>query len=65
MSILIDDLIGYVTVNQEIDGKWYIAKCYDLQGLAGLKHRIKDAYRVLIGKSRAYHFKEDEGKGND
>ena len=61
MSTLIDDLIiEYTTVYQEIEGKWYIAKCYDLYGFAGLKHRIKDAFRVLIGKSRAYHFKEDE-----
>ena len=60
MSILIDDLMSYTTVNQEINGSWYIAKPYDLQGFAGLKQRIKDAYRVLIGKSRAYHFKEDE-----
>ena len=60
MSILIDDLIGYATVHQEFDGRWYIAKTYDLLGFLGLMHRIKDAYRVLIGKSRAYHFKEDE-----
>ena len=60
MSVLIDDIIEYAIVNQEINGKWYIAKCYDLRGFEGLKHRIKDAYRVLIGKSRAYHFKEDE-----
>ena len=64
MSVLIDNLIGYATVNQEIDGKWYIAKTYDLQGFVGLIHRIKDSYRVLIGKSRAYHFKEDEVNNN-
>ena len=57
MSILIDNLIGYATVNQEIDGKWYIAKPYDLRNF---KQRLQDACRVLIGKSQAYHFKEDE-----
>jgi hypothetical protein len=57
VSTLIDNLIGYATVNQEINGKWYIAKPYDI---SSFKERLKDAYRVLIGKSQAYHFKEDE-----
>ena len=63
MSTLIDDLIGYATVNQEINGKWYIAKpCNDFFCIRDLISRIIDAYRVLIGKSRAYHFKEDESE---
>lgn len=58
MSILIDNLmINFSTTNQEINGQWYIAKPW---GLQSFKHRLKDAYRVLIGKSYAYHFKEDE-----
>ena len=57
MSILIDNLIGFATTNQNINGQWYIAKPYHLKSL---KLRFKDAFRVLIGKSQAYHFKEDE-----
>lgn len=57
MSILIDELLELRTQNQEINGKWYIAKPYDL---SSFKQRLMDAYRVLVGKSQAYHFKEDE-----
>ena len=59
MSILIDNLIiTYEWANNQLnDGQWYIAKPYDLQSF---RHRLKDAYRVLVGKSYAYHFKEDE-----
>ena len=61
MSILIDELLELRTQNQEINGKWYIAKPIDCNfGIATKIHRLKDAYRVLTGKSRAYHFKEDE-----
>ena len=42
-----------------IDGKWYIAKPY---GLLFLRLRIKDAWRVLLGKSIAAHYKEDENE---
>jgi len=57
MSTLIDDLIFLSSQNQDINGKWYIAKPYNL---SSFKQRLVDAYRVLIGKSQAYHFKEDE-----
>ena len=58
MSTLIDDLMILSSENQEIlDGGWYIAKPYNI---SSFKERLKDAYRVLIGKSQAYHFKEDE-----
>lgn len=58
MSTLIDDLMILCSENQEIlDGRWYIAKPYNI---SSFKERLKDAYRVLIGKSQAYHFKEDE-----
>ena len=57
MSTLIDNLIFLSSQNQEIDGKWYVAKPYDLNSF---KQRLVDAYKVLIGKSQAYHFKEDE-----
>lgn len=61
MSILIDELLELRTQNQEINGKWYIAKPIDVDfGIATKIHRLKDTYRVLTGKSKAYHFKEDE-----
>lgn len=65
MSTLIDSLVissnnPNLMVHQEICGLYYIAKPCQLQGLPGIIPRIKDAYRVLIGKSRAYHYKEDE-----
>ncbi len=60
MSDLIDNLIDLRTCNQEFNGYWYIAKPYEFFGWATLRRRIKDAWRVLIGKSRAYHFHEDE-----
>lgn len=66
MSILIDELIksgGIVDQNfDEGSGKWYRAKPYGYFGLKGLLLRVKDAWRVLIGKSRAYHYHEDEVK---
>ena len=58
MSILIDNLIiNFKNCNQQFNNEWYIAKPF---GLQSFRHRLKDAYRVLIGKSYAYHFKEDE-----
>ncbi len=42
-----------------INNKWYIARPY---GVLFLCLRIKDAWRVLLGKSIAVHYKEDEGK---
>ena len=63
MSILIDELLELRTQNQEINGKWYIAKPVDVDfGIATKIHRLKDAYKVLTGKAKAYHFKEDEIK---
>lgn len=57
MSILIDDLKEQFTCNQEIDGKWYVAKC---QGNYSLLYRLKDAWKILINKAIAVHYKEDE-----
>lgn len=57
MSILIDDLLNQTGVAQQFGNYWYIAKPYE--GFY-LKQRIKDAWRVLTGKSRAYHYMEDQ-----
>lgn len=59
MSTLIDDLIDLRTCNQEFNGAWYIAKPYEFFGFTAFIRRLKDAWRVLTGKSRAYHFYED------
>ena len=59
MSILIDDLIKMsVGVEAKINDYWYKPKPYF--GWEGLKSRLQDTWRVLVGKSRAYHYKEDE-----
>lgn len=70
MSILLDKIFKECSNNVEINGRWYIAKDTDFYlnilniftpfGFSILLNRIKDAYRVLIGKSRAFHYKEDE-----
>lgn len=60
MSTLIDDLLELKNCNQEFEGKWYIAKPFEFYGFLTFLNRIRDAYRVLTGKSRAYHFYEDE-----
>ncbi len=57
MSKLID------TINNdnqaEINGRWYIAKPH---GILFIRLRIKDAWRILLGKSIAVHYKEDENE---
>jgi hypothetical protein len=62
MSVLIDDLVKSIILNtkRQIGGRYYIAKPLSFYGLCEIKKRIKDAYSILIGKSRAYHFKQDE-----
>ena len=57
MSTLIDNLIGFCRINNKFNDSWYIAKPYE--GFY-LKQRLVDAWRILVGKSRAYHYKEDE-----
>lgn len=61
MSILIDKFIE-ISKNRavEIDKKWYIAKPISYFSYIELPGKIKDAYRVLVGKSIAVHYKEDE-----
>ena len=59
MSDLIDDLVKLRTCNQEFNGQWYIAKPCEFFGFSTIIKRIRDAWRVLTGKSRAYHFYED------
>ncbi len=65
MSILVDELVGVYSPSgtpgyRRVDNKMYIAKPYDYYGLSTIIRRVKDAFRVLIGKSHAYHYWEDE-----
>lgn len=69
MGILIDDLIKQhreSNTHIRIGFDLYQAKPYDLQICSiptffeVTKQRIKDAFKVLTGKSRAYHYFEDE-----
>lgn len=63
MSILIDELVNlYKPGNctyRRVNGTKYIAKEIITVNLSTIIHRLKDAFRVLIGKSRAYHYYED------
>lgn len=68
MSILIDELLGVYSPAgtpgyRRVKDKMYIAKPCDFYGVCTLLLRIKDAFRVLIGKSKAYHYWEDENEG--
>ena len=59
MSFLIDELIKLEHSKTNIKDKWYIAK--PLGGMTpGFIDRVKNAIWVLVGKSFAVHFKEDE-----
>lgn len=61
-NILIDELIK--SVNSEllvdINNRWYIAKDIEFFSISTIFGRFKSAYLVLIGRSRAYHYKCDE-----
>lgn len=57
MSILIDNLKEQFNTNKEIDGKWYVAKCFSNDSLL---YRLKDAWKILTNKAFAVHYKEDE-----
>lgn len=69
MSKLIDDLIQETKQNNahiEYEFGYFTAKPYDLQICSiptffeVMQNRINDAIRILMGKSRAYHYMEDE-----
>lgn len=59
MSKLIDEIRDETTFRL-INGKHYVAKPVIPHNTSTVIKRIKDAYWVLIGKSYAYHYKEDE-----
>jgi hypothetical protein len=65
MSILIEHLIEENTQEhtgamKKFGDKWYIAKPMNFFSFK----RIKDAIRVLTGKSQAFHYMEDIWKDN-
>lgn len=60
MSILIDKLIdkNKEKTNQVmLNGRWFIAK--PIHHIS-FRNKIVDAARILIGKSFAYHYYEDQ-----
>lgn len=57
MSKLIDNLINDKQEQIEIGNKWFIAKPLNKPTIC---QRIVDSIKVLSGKSRAFHYKEDE-----
>jgi hypothetical protein len=62
MSILIDELLKdecNPTLTQ-IDSKFYVAKPIPFYSIYTFIDRIKDGFRVMVGKSFAVHYKEDE-----
>ena len=60
LSKLIDDMIKFYENKVEVNGCYYIAKPYPFFGVMCFKNRLKNALRVLKGRSQAYHYKEDE-----
>lgn len=63
MSVLIDKLVEDSIGNDEsFDNKtWYIAKPMSSSfSIKKLWERLKDAWRVITGKSIAVHYKKDE-----
>lgn len=64
MSILVDDLLQVYSpagtpCYRRVGDKQYIAKPCDFYGFSTLVRRVKDSFRVLFGKSFAYHYYED------
>lgn len=63
MSILLDKLLKEAdtsTTVQTKDLKWYIAKPLTFYSIKSFFNRLKDSIRVLLGKSFAVHYKQDE-----
>jgi hypothetical protein len=58
MSTLIDVVCNAQMPKRQVGDLWYIAKNEQYWTW----ENVADALRVLTGKSRAYHFKEDEVK---
>ena len=64
LSTLIDDLVNvYKPGNctyRRVEDTRYIAKEYQCMDLSTIIRRFKDTFRILVGKSKAYHYWEDE-----
>lgn len=61
MSVLIDRVIDSYKEGptKEIKGYWFVAKPLGMH--TSFIDKLIDCYRILIGKSFAIHFKQDEG----
>lgn len=63
MSILVDKLfVAAKSTQRNINGVWYAAKPIGYCTVPSFIARIKDAIRVIQGKSIAVHYREDEIK---
>jgi len=64
MSILVDELVNVCrpgnTNYKRVGDIQYVAKPSDFYGFSTIVNRVKDACRILTGKSHAYHYWEDE-----
>ena len=65
MSVLIDKVVetlseGPQNREQGKDGNWYFAKSLPYYSWKHTLMRVKDVWRVLVGKSIAVHYKRDE-----
>lgn len=64
MSILIDELVRVYSPAgtpsyRKIENRQYIVKPSNFYGFSTILRRIRDSFRVLFGKSFAYHYYED------
>jgi hypothetical protein len=64
MSDLIDALLKNTTLTntatQGRDGRWYIAQPIPAPWNWEWRQRVRDAWRVLTGRSQAWHYKDQE-----
>jgi hypothetical protein len=60
MSILLDELLKEERIMTYIEPRWYMAKPIPYYSIKTLLNRVRDAIRVIRGKSFAVHYKEDE-----
>jgi len=56
---LLDELINKSDAQQEIDGRWYIAKPLSFFGFYEFRKRLFHAYLILTGKANAFQYAED------
>ena len=57
---LLDSFFNVIDkTEEEVDGKWYIAKPLPFYGLYEIKKRLYHAYLILKGKATAVQYAKD------